>query len=124
MVSVVRFGAGAPGAVGLALAAIAAGCATLAYGMRTVQRVAGRPPRVWMTLALVGSVVPPGFGLWILGWEGLRPIALGPAGAGWLVAILHLWLGVWVLRTWMKVLEIERLAQIMLLNPPDLGGRP
>jgi hypothetical protein len=75
-----------------------------------------------MTLAFVGSVVPPGFGLWVLGWEGLRVLSTGPAGPGLLIAILHTGLGVWVLRTWLKVLEIERLAQIMLLNPNDDGG--
>ena len=124
VLSVARFGAGAPGAAALAFAALAAGVATLAYGRRTVQRVAGRSRRPWMAGAVVGSVLPPAVGLWLLGWEGLRALAQGPSGAGWVTATLHVGLGVWVLRTWMKVLEIERLAQIMLLNPPDPGGRP
>jgi len=124
VVEVVRFAAGAAGAAGLALGALVAGLATLAYGMRTVHRALGRPRAAWMTVAAAGSVVPPAYGLWVLGWAGLRALTEGAAAGPLLTAILHAGVGVWVLRTWLGVLEIERLAQIMLLNPNDDGGSP
>jgi hypothetical protein len=122
VLEVVRVAVGEPGAAWLAAGALAAGGATLGYGMRTVQRVSGRASAAWMRVVFAASVIPPGFGLWILGWEGLRVIALRATGLSVAAAILHAGLGVWVLRTWLKVLEIERLAQIMLLNPNDDGG--
>ena len=102
--------------------AVASAIAMLAYGLRIVQKAIGRPPKAWMRVAILGSVVPPAYGLCVLGWDGLR--ALSRASGAWSVlsAILHFGLGVWVLRSWMKVVEIERLAQVMTVNLDGDGG--
>jgi len=94
--------------------------ATLGYGLRVVQLALSRPSRAWMTLAQLGSLIPLGYALYLLGWEGLRLLSLSslPQFAN---ATLHAVLGVWVLRSWMKVVEIERLARIMLMNSQDGG---
>ena len=111
-----------PEALWIALAAVVAGLATLAYGLRVVQRALDRPNRAWMSLAMVTSVIPPIFALYLLAWEGLRRFAPGATAVTIVVATFHIVLGVWVLRTWMKVVEIERLARIMLMNPYQDGG--
>jgi hypothetical protein len=96
--------------------------ATLGYGLRVVQKALSRPPRAWMTVAVFAGLITPLYGLYLVGWEGLR--LLSPSSPTQLaVATLHLGLGVWVLRSWMKVVEIERLARIMLMNPQDGGTR-
>ena len=92
--------------------------ATLGYGMRVVQRALSRPARAWMGVALVTSVIPPSYALYLVGWEGLRLLSFS-SPTQFAVAILHAALGVWVLRSWMQVVEIERLARIMLMNPQD-----
>lgn len=111
-----------PGSTWAALGAVAAGLATLAYGLRVVQRALERPERLWMSFAMATSVIPPAFALYLLGWEGFRRLSPGAGGLTLVVAILHVGLGVWVLRTWMKVVEIERLARVMLMNPYQDGG--
>lgn len=115
---------GPHGGEAIAFGSILAGAAMLAYGLRIVQRALGRPNRPWMRLAMAASVVPPGYALYVLGWRGLRALA----GAGTLgalaLATLHFALGVWVLRVWMRVVEIERLAQVMTMNPNEDGGSP
>jgi hypothetical protein len=116
-----RLVVGVPGEAGIALAAIVAALATLAYGLRAVQKTLDRPNRAWMSLAMAGSLIPPGFGLYLLAWEGLRRFAPGATPLTIVVATLHVGLGVWVLRSWMKVVEIERLARIMLMNPYQDG---
>lgn len=85
----------------------------LAPGLRVVQRAFGRPRRWWMRLASVGSLVPPALSLWVIGWLGLRRLAHwsrpGPvlAGLAWSV------LGAWVLKSWLRIVELERLAVVM-----------
>lgn len=113
-----------PSALLLSLGALATGGTMLAYGLRVVQRAFGRPQRAWMSLAMVGSLVPPAFAVYVLGWRGLRLLF---AGAGWgsaVVALLFTATGVWVMRSWMKVVEVERLARAMSIDadgPGDSG---
>jgi len=102
--------------------AVVAVVATLGYGLRVVQKALSRPPRAWMTVAAVTGLITPLYGLYLLGWEGLRLLSLSSL-AQLAVATLHVGLGVWVLRSWMKVVEIERLARIMLMNPQDGGTK-
>jgi hypothetical protein len=102
--------------IGAALSVLA----TLGYGLRVVQRALSRPSRAWMTLAQLGSLIPLGYALYLLGWEGLRLLSFSSLPQ-FAIATLHTVLGVWVLRSWMKVVEIERLAQIMLMNSQDGG---
>lgn len=106
----------------LALGALASTGAILAYGYRISQRAFGRESRVWMALAGYGSVVPPFFALYLIGWRGLRLMAPGGGFAGFALAILFALLGVWVLHCWVKVAELERLARIMTLNLDGEGG--
>ena len=103
--------------------ALASSAATLAYGQRIVLRALGRPNRHWMTAASMASVLPPVFGLYVLGWLGLRGFTLGFAASTMLSATLSTVLGVWTLGSWMKIVEIERLARIMTLNLDGEGGR-
>lgn len=124
----VLFAAGAVGVFGgpgpglpLAVGALLASAEMLAYGMRIVQRAIGRPTRLWMHVAMWSSVFPPLFAAWVFGWLGLRGLAVTPFGIGSLGAFLFVVLGVWFVRSWMQVVEVERLANVMLLN---IGGGP
>ena len=106
----------------LPVGALASSAAMLAYGLRIVQRAFGRPDRFWMSLATAGSVIPPVFAVYVLGWLGLRGFTDGVAASTLVPATLSTVLGVWALRSWMKVVEIERLAQIMTMNLDGDGG--
>ena len=123
------FGAGAVGMLGgpgagfpLALGAVLTSAEMLAYGLRIVQRALDRPNRLWMSIAYLASVLPPAFGLYVAGWLGLRGIATSPFGLETLGAVVLVVLGVWVLRAWVRVVEIERLARIMTINLDGQGG--
>lgn len=111
-----------PEAVMLALGAIATGCAMLAYGQRAVQRAFGGPHRPWMSFAMAGSLVPPTFALYVLGWRGLRLLFAGAGAGSVIVALLFTATGIWVMRSWMKVVEVERLARTMSMGAGDSGG--
>ncbi len=102
--------------------ALASSAATLAYGQRIVHRAFGRPNRPWMTAASMASVLPPMFGVYVLGWLGLRGFALGFAASTIISATLGTVLGVWTLRSWMRIVEIERLARVMTINLDGEGG--
>lgn len=113
-------GGDGPEALVLSLGSLAAAATMLAYGLRVVQRAFGRSERFWMSIAMWGSLVPFAFALYVLGWRGLRELATGGDLMGSLVGIVFAALGSWVLRCWMKVVEVERLARIMT---EDLEGR-
>ena len=110
------------GGLALPAGAVASAAAMLAYGLRIVQRAFGGPDRPWMLLASVGSIVPPVFSVYVLGWLGLRGFTLGFTATTLLSATLSTVLGVWALRSWMKVVEIERLAGVMAMNLEEKGG--
>lgn len=99
-------------------APLAAG-AMLAYGLRGVQQAFGRPHRSWMALAAVGGVVPLAFGLYVLAWRGLRGMAGGGDTSLAAAAVLTL-LGGWALHGWVRVMEVQRLAETMA----GIGGGP
>jgi hypothetical protein len=119
VVGVVRLLTAAEGGFALPLGAVAAGSAMLAYGMRISQRAFGRPHRPWMSAAMLGSLVPPLFALYVLGWLGLRGLAIGEGAGAWAGGIGFAFLGGWAMRSWMKVVEVERLSQVMTV---DLRG--
>lgn len=103
---------------GFALAAgapLAAG-AMLAYSLRVVQRAFGRPPRLWMVGARLAALVPPSFGVYVVGWLGLRGVAQARGVGDVLVGLVFSVLGAWVLRSWMRLLELHRLAETMALG--------
>jgi len=66
-----------------------------------------------MSLASVASVVPAAYGTYVLGWRGLRGLTTSDGVTSILAAILYAILGVWVLRAWLRVLEVRRLARVM-----------
>ena len=114
-----RLVASGGGALWLSLGALATGAAMLAYGLRISQRAFGHPHRLWMSLAMLGSLVPLAFGLYVLGWLGLRRMATGEGPGAIGIGIAFAGMGTWVMRAWMKVVEVERLAQVMTM---DLEG--
>ena len=102
----------------LAAGAPLSALAMLAYGLRVVQRSFGKPRRLWMALAVAGGIVPTAYGLWVLGWGGLRALASAEGIVAVAVALVTSVLGLWVLRAWVRILELSRLAEVMAL-----GGR-
>ncbi len=120
LVGVVQFVRGTE--VWVPVGAILAGGAMLGYGLRIVQKAFARPKRLWMTLAVAGGIIPPLFSVYLIGWKGLRGLAQGGGFPGIALAILLGGLGVWVLRCWMKVVEVERLARVMAVNTDEEGG--
>ena len=115
-------GTGSPDGLKLVIGAVAVGGTMLAYGLRIVQTAFGREHRLWMSAAMLGSLVPPLFALYLFAWRGLRGLTLGGGGSGIVLAILFSAMGVWVLQSWMRVVEVERLARSMALNLDQEGG--
>lgn len=103
-------------ALALAGGAVVSAAAMLAHGLRVVQEAFGRPARFWMRLARWGSGAPLLYGLYVLGWRGLRQLALGGGLAGLGLGIGFAVLGSWILRSWMRVVEVEQLARVMTLG--------
>ncbi|HSM61928.1 MAG TPA: hypothetical protein VK849_14060 [Longimicrobiales bacterium] len=116
-------GSGSGGSSGLVLAlgAPLAGGAMLAHGQRIVQEAFGRPHRPWMTLAALGSVLPPALGVYVLGWRGLRGVAAWQGAASVLAGIVLTVLGAWLVRAWLRLMELQRLAEAMGPVGPDEG---
>jgi hypothetical protein len=110
------------GGLVLALGAPLAAGAMLVHAQRVVQRAFGRPPRAWMSLAGPAWVVPVGFGVWVLGWLGLRGVAVGGGVISVTSALLFAGLGAWVLRAWHEILELHSLAEAMIPTPPGERG--
>ena len=124
LLGVGRMVSGGEGLV-LALGAPLSAGAMLGYALRVVQRAFGRPPRPWMSLAVSAGVVPLAFGLWVLGWLGLRALAVGGGVISVVSALLLSALGAGVLRAWLQILELDALAEAMTLGLPDeTGERP
>jgi len=90
--------------------------AMLAFGLQVVQRAFGRRPRPWMVVAAAAGLVPPVFGVYVLGWEGLRGVAQASGFASAASGVLLSVLGAWVLRVWIQLLELRRLADTMTLG--------
>jgi hypothetical protein len=114
----------------LAVGAPASAGAMLAYGLGVVQRAFGRERRPWWPLATAGGLVPLAFGVYVLGWRGLRLVA------GWngipevLTGVFFTLLGFWILRSWQRLSELETLATVMTLGAtvtedgPGTAGDP
>ena len=118
-------GLGHVGGIVLTLGAPLAAGAMLAYGLRSVQRAFGREDRPWMYFAQAGSVFPPTFGLYVLGWRGLRDVAAWSGLWPVVLALLFCVTGFWLLRSWMRLVEVDKLAQVMSLGVgEEEGGEP
>lgn len=110
-----------PAAAPMAVGALASAACMLAYGLAIVDSTFGRLGGVRGVMTIACSVVPPLYGVFVVGWPGLRGFTLG---AGWIdlaVATLNVVLGVWVLRSWLRVVEVRRLARAMV-SPHDGPG--
>jgi hypothetical protein len=106
------------GARGLALAAgapLTAG-AMLLYGLRVVQRAFGRAERRWMVLVPAAGILPLGLGLYVLGWRGLRALTALDGLPGMVGGVFFTLMGAWLLRVWVKLLELGRLADTMVVG--------
>jgi len=113
VVGIIRLVMGADSGLWAAGGALLTGVATLAFGLRISQLAFGRPSRLWMVLARIGGLIPLSFGPYLFGWLGLRAVA---AGGGWIevaTGVLFTVLGFWTMRSWMRVVELERLAETM-----------
>lgn len=119
---IVQVGAGQVGGWSLIIGALATATAMLAFGLRNVQLAFGREQRTWMSAAMVGSFIPPVFTFYVFAWHGLREVATGDGTMMRLMGLLLTGLGLWALRSWMRVSEVHRLAQTMNLNV-GLDGR-
>jgi hypothetical protein len=104
------------GGLALSAGALLSAGAMLAHGQRVVQESFGRPHMPWMSVARWGSAVPVLYGLYVLAWWGLRGVARGGGLAGAALGIVFAVMGTWLLRSWMRVVEVERLARVMTLG--------
>jgi hypothetical protein len=110
------------GALLLAFGALASAGVMLAHGLRVVQEAFGRPQRAWMTLARWIGALPLAYGLYVLAWRGLRQLAMGGGRAGLGLGIVFAVLGTWVLRSGLRVVEVEGLARLMTFDLEGRGG--
>ena len=104
--------------------ALASAPAMLAYGLRGVQLAFGRPHQPWMFLAGAGGLIPLSLGVYTLGWLGLRSAVpwSGFSAAGVASGVLFSLLGIWVLRAWWRLIEVQGLARVMALPAEGEGG--
>ena len=112
-----------PSAWVLVLGAPVTAAAMLAYALRVVQRAFGRPHRPWMTMASAAAVLPPAYGLWVLAWPGLRTVARGGGGTSLLSGLIMTVIGLWILRSWSRIVEVRRLATA-ILGPDGTPAAP
>jgi hypothetical protein len=109
------------GALLLTVGALASAGAMLAYGLGAVQRAFGLPRKSWWPLATAGGLVPLAFGLYVLGWRGLRLIARWDGVPHVAVGAAFAALGLWTLIAWQRLAELETLATAMTVG--DGAGR-
>jgi hypothetical protein len=107
----------------LAVGAPASAGAMLAYGFGVVRRAFGRPPG-WWPLAMVGGLVPLAFGVYVLGWRGLRLVAHWDGVTGVLAGIFFSLLGYGVLRACQRLSELETLATVMSMGGTSVEEIP
>lgn len=91
----------------------------LAFGLRVVQAAFGRPRRTWMIWVPVAAVLPPTYGIWVLAWLGLRRVATADGVTDAVAGAALAGLGFWLLRSWLRIVELHRLAEVMSLPTPD-----
>jgi len=104
------------GALLLALGALASAGAMLAYGLGAAQRAFGVPRKAWWPLATAGGLVPLVFGVYVMGWRGLRLIARWDGVPSVAAGAAFVALGLWTLLSWQRIAELETLASVMTLE--------
>lgn len=109
----------------LALGGLAAGASMLLYGNGAVRRALGRRGDAAAWLGTASGLVAYAFAFWLLGFRGLRPVALvtaGEAGAGTLLpALLFVVLAARILWDLSRLTELHRLARTMTVPAPEEG---
>lgn len=96
--------------------------AMLAYGLRVAEWAFGRPRRAWMAWSAMAGILPPTYGIWVLAWLGLRGVAMGGGLAPVSAGVVSTALGFWTLRSWLRIVELQRLAEAMTLQLPSGQG--
>lgn len=109
---------GGRAAFALAVGAPVSAGAMLAFAQRVVRRAFGHPWERWMAWAAVAGLTPLGYGLWVMAWLGLRGLARAGGITDVLMAVVCAGLGVWTLRSWMRIVELQRLAEVMSVAAP------
>ena len=97
----------------LVLGAIAAGVAMLSCGLRVSQLAFGPAKRPWMSAAMLFSLIPPGFAVYVLAWRGLRLFVVGTGVSGLATAGFFTVAGAWTMYSWTILAELERLSLAM-----------
>ena len=75
-----------------------------------------------MLAVMLFSFVPPGFALYVLLWRGLRFFVVGSGVSGVVTSIFFTVMGVWAMRSWMRVVEVERLSLVMVRGVEGEAG--
>lgn len=101
------------GGLALVLGALGAGVSKLSFGLRVSQLAFARAHRPWMSAAMLFSLIPPGFALYVLAWRGLRFFVVGSGVSGLLTSIFFTVMGAWAMHAWMRIAELERLSLSM-----------
>lgn len=99
----------------LAVGAPLAAGGMLAHSLRVVQRAFGRPQRPWMVVSPAVGVFPLALGLYVFGWRGLRALSAFDGVRELVLGLFFTVVGLWVLRGWMKLLELAHLTDTMIM---------
>lgn len=96
----------------LAAGAVLSAGALVAMAVRALLRARGRRERSWPGLVHVVALLPVAYGVYLVFYRGLRPLASLPETWLWPAAeaLAFVVLGIWILRVTWKLAEIVRLA--------------
>jgi hypothetical protein len=94
----------------------------LVYGLRAVHKAMGRRGGGWMAITGLAGLVPWAFGVYVLGFRGLRPLGglfstFEPVNL--VASLIFLALGLRVLWAQGKLVELQRLADTMSMAVPE-----
>jgi hypothetical protein len=109
----------------VAVGAPVSALAMLFYGLRAVRKAFGGADAAWMRLAAATGLFPFLYGLYLLAFRGLRPLAGLPGAFAWATLVegaLFLLLSCRLLWTLWRLTEVQTLAGVMVLGPPEEEG--
>jgi hypothetical protein len=101
------------GGLALGLGALTAGVSQLSFGLRVSQLAFARAHRPWMSAAMLFSLIPPGFALYVLAWRGLRFFVVGSGVPGLHTSFFFTVKSMLAMPSWMRIAELERLSLAM-----------
>ena len=76
-----------------------------------------------MSAALLFSLIPPSFALYVLAWRGLRFFVVGSGVPGFVTSIFFTVVALWAMHSWTKVAELRRLSLVMGSGVGGKAGR-